>query len=49
MRRQGWRAFCMSAFVMWLTHQPVLAQQQEDIGQLRQQMAEQRRLMEVME
>ena len=49
MRRQGWRAFCMSAFVMLCTYQPILAQPREDISQLRQQVAEQRRLMEVME
>ena len=49
MRRQGWRALCMSALVMVFAHQPALAQQKEDIGQLRQQMAEQRRLMEAME
>ncbi len=49
MKRQRWRALYVSALVMLFTHQPVLAQQREDIGQLRQQMAEQRRLMEAME
>lgn len=49
MRRQGWRVLCISALVVASAYQPVFAQAKEDIGQLRQQMAEQRRLMEAME
>lgn len=49
MKRQRWRVVAMSGLVMLFAYQPLLAQQKDDIGQLRQQMAEQRRLMEAME
>jgi hypothetical protein len=49
MRRQRRSALSIGALVLLFAHQPVLAQPKEEIGQLRQQMAEQRRLMEAME
>lgn len=48
MKRQKWKALSLSALMVVFAHQPVLAQK-EDVTQLRQQMAEQRRLMEAME